>query len=71
MTNRKVWFTGGEPDVNIDDLQRNVDAVFRSYDAMFGAFNIGTNLNYIVVGCDLVIDPGNAATLGNPRPKDE
>ena len=63
MTNRKLWFTGGEPDVNIDDLQRNVDAVFRSYDAMFGAFNIGTNLNYIVVGCDLVIDPGVDATV--------
>ena len=63
MTNRKLWFTGGEPDVNIDDLQRNVDAVFRGFDAMFGAFNIGTNLNYIIVGCDLVIDPGVDATV--------
>ena len=63
MTNRKIWFTGGEPDVNIDDLQRNVDAVFRGFDAMFGAFNIGTNLNYIIVGCDLVIDPGVDATV--------
>jgi hypothetical protein len=63
MTNRKLWFQGGEPDVNIDDLQRNVDAVFRSYDAMFGAFNIGANLNYIVVGCELTIDPGVDATI--------
>lgn len=63
MTNRKLWFTGGEPDVNIDDLQRNVDAVFRGFDAMFGAFNIGTNINYIIVGCDLVIDPGVDATI--------
>jgi hypothetical protein len=63
MTNRKLWFTGGEPDVNIDDLQRNVDAVFRSYDAMFGAFNIGTNLNYIVVGCIPTILAGVSATV--------
>ena len=61
--NRKLWFTGGEPDVNIDDLQRNVEAVTRSYDAMFGAFNIGTNLNYIIVGCEIVIDPGVDATI--------
>ncbi|MCK5641780.1 MAG: hypothetical protein KAJ19_13340 [Gammaproteobacteria bacterium] len=63
MTNKKIWFTGGEPDVNIDDLQRNVDAVFRSYDAMFGAFNIGTNLNYRVVGCEVTIIPGVSCTV--------
>jgi hypothetical protein len=63
MTNRKLWFTGGEPDVNIDDLQRNVDAVFRSYDAMFGAFNIGDNINYRVVGTAYTILPGVSCSV--------
>jgi hypothetical protein len=58
--NNRLQFTGGEPDVRLDQIlfgseSDNRDAMF----AMFKSFAVGTNPNFIISGC--VVTVGGAA----------
>lgn len=55
---KKLTFSGGEPDINWDDNNRDENA---NRDALFGimdAFKIGTNENFIISGCVATLDTG-------------
>ena len=56
--NRKLWFPGGEPNINANDLMRNSDANDRAFSAALNAWMIGYNENFIIEGCELTINPG-------------
>lgn len=55
---KKLTFTGGEPDINWDDLNRderaNRDALF----AIFADFDYGPNVNFIISGCVATVTTG-------------
>lgn len=56
--NKKLWFTGGEPDINADDLMRNSQANNRAFQNILKAWLIGYNENFIISGCVPTITAG-------------
>jgi len=61
--NKKLWFTGGEPNINADDLLRDSTANNRSFQHALRAWLTGYNENFIISGCDLTINPGVDASI--------
>ena len=61
--NRKLWFPGGEPNINADDLMRNSNANDRAFNAALNAWLIGFNENFIISGCEITIDPGVSGSV--------
>lgn len=55
---KKLTFTGGEPNLNWDDFNRdersNRDFLF----SLFSSFGYGPNDNFIISGCVATLDPG-------------
>lgn len=60
---KKINFTGGEPDINFDDIKRNNEANRDALFAIMKAFNVGANENFIISGADVTIDPGVDASV--------
>lgn len=60
---KKIWFTGGEPDINIDDLGRNINANLDAILATLFEWLAGNNQNFIISGCELTITPGVEASV--------
>jgi hypothetical protein len=54
----KITFSGGEPSINFDDLDRNNKANRMALFGIMKAFNIGTNENFIISGCVATVDTG-------------
>lgn len=55
---KKLTFPGGEPTLNWDDMDRDETANRLALFGIMKAFNIGTNENFIISGCDATLDPG-------------
>jgi hypothetical protein len=55
---KKLTFTGGEPNINFDDILRDPIANRAALFGIMKAFNIGTNENFIISGCVPTVSTG-------------
>lgn len=59
----KIFFEGGEPAINSDDLQRNPLANRAGLFGIMAGFAKELNVNFIVSGCEYTITPGVEITI--------
>jgi hypothetical protein len=60
---KKLTFSGGEPVIKFDDLDRNNEANRKALFAMMAAFGIDTNENFIISGCVATITPSTEVSV--------
>ena len=60
---KKLWLTGGEPNITADDVNRNSDANNRAFQEVLKAWLTGFNENFIISGCEITITPGVEASV--------
>lgn len=55
---KKLTFTGGEPNINWDDILRDPVANRAALFGLMATYAIGTNENFVISGCVATLDPG-------------